>query len=102
MAKAEKKVAFMGDPMFPKANGKGEGPKRITVHGVDFIKGQFRDVSDVTFRKLVKHPHFQTEGDEWPKNFNDMPEEDVEPADENPQVTASELAEEEDEAEEEE
>lgn len=48
---------FIGDPR----NG-GDGPRLVSTFGLDFIKGDWRDVSDECALKLVGNDHFEVEG----------------------------------------
>ncbi len=45
------KARFVGDP-----NDHGSGPERITVFGVEFVKGEW---TTVTNRRLRTHSHFE-------------------------------------------
>lgn len=51
------KARFIGDPR----NG-GDGPRLVSTFGFDFIKGEWRDVSDECAQKLVGNDHFEVEG----------------------------------------
>ena len=48
---------FIGDPR----NG-GDGPRLVSTFGFEFIKGDWRDVSDECALKLVGNDHFEVEG----------------------------------------
>lgn len=45
------KARFVGDP-----NDSGSGPDRLTMWGVEFVKGEWTAVSD---RRLATHSHFE-------------------------------------------
>jgi hypothetical protein len=47
------RARFIGDP-----NDNGSGPDTITVFGVEFVKGEWRDVTDDRFGR---HSHFEFE-----------------------------------------
>lgn len=42
---------FVGDP-----NDNGSGPDHLTVYGVEFVKGEWRDVDNPRF---ATHSHFE-------------------------------------------
>jgi len=51
------KARFIGDPR----NG-GDGPRLVSTFGFEFIKGDWREVSDECALKLVTNNHFEVEG----------------------------------------
>jgi hypothetical protein len=57
------RVRFIGDPRHG-----GEGPDRLSLFGVEFVKGQWVEVSDAFPKKVARHSHFEvdTDGDGQP------------------------------------
>lgn len=49
------RARFVGDPR------DGGGPENLTVHGLAFVKGGWRDVPDDVAGKLATHSHFEVQ-----------------------------------------
>lgn len=50
------RARFVGDPRYD-----GDGPERLTALGVDFVKGEWRDVPDDVAGRLSGHSHFEVD-----------------------------------------
>jgi hypothetical protein len=48
------RARFVGDPRYD-----GDGPERLIAFGLDFVKGEWRDVPDDVAGLLSGHTHFE-------------------------------------------